>query len=548
MSETVPLSVVVITRNEAARLADCLESVRWAGEIVVVDDESTDPTVEIARRYTERVIRRKMEIEGRHRNFAYDQARYDWILSLDADERVTPELRDEILQLLRGTPQFKGYTIPRRNYLGSTWVRHGGWYPSPQLRLFRKDSFRYEEVEVHPRAFMNAPSGELRHDLIHYSYRDLADFLAKLNRQTTLEAQKWLKDGRRMPLRRGLWRTVDRSFRTWWAKKGYCDGLLGFIVAAYAGLYQFLSYAKYWHLRASPAAGMPGNAASDATVNDVALGHREWREVGDTGAGDPRPDRGTLSAVILTKNAAVTLPACLESVRWVDQIVVVDGGSTDDTVRLAGEAGAAVVTDLRTDDFAGLRNVGTDHATGDWVLQLDADEVVTPEFRRALEGILSQTPPYAAFKFRRQNVFLGHRMRFGGWDHDSLHLFRRGSARYEGRVHEHLRVQGSIGQLRVGVVHSPFRSLEEFIDRQNRYTSLEALQITEANPRPSEKELHYQIQVKSAKLFWKLYVRKQGFREGAWGLVFCVLYAFVHLIKWAKVWEITSKGEQACAS
>ncbi len=543
MPETVPLSVVVITRNEAARLADCLESVRWAGEIVVVDDESTDETVAVARRYTDRVIRRRMEIEGVHRNFAYDQARHDWILSLDADERVTPELRDEILRLLRGTPQFKGYTIPRRNYLGSTWVRHGGWYPSPQLRLFRKESFRYEEVEVHPRAFMNADSGQLRHDLIHYSYRDLADFLAKLNRQTTLEARKWLKDGRRMPLRRGLWRFADRSLRTWWVKKGYRDGSLGFIVAAYAGLYQFLSYAKYWHLR--NAEGRETAAAGrGAAASNVPPGRRD--------AGRPAaaasPSGPRLSAVILTKDAAVTLPACLESIRWVDQIVVVDGGSTDDTLRLAREAGAAVVTDLRPDDFAALRNVGTDHATGDWVLQLDADEVVTPEFRRALEGILSQAPPHAAFKFRRQNLFLGRRMRFGGWDHDSLHLFRRGSARYEGRVHEQLRVQGSIGRLRVGVVHSPFRSLEEFIDRQNRYTSLEALQLTEAGPRPSGRELDYQIRVKSAKLFWKLYVRKQGFREGTVGVIFCVLYAFVHLIKWAKVWEICSKGGQPCAS
>lgn len=250
----------------------------------------------------------------------------------------------------------------------------------------------------------------------------------------------------------------------------------------------------------------------------------------------------TISAVILTKNAAATLPACLESIRWVGQIVVVDGGSTDGTLRLAQEAGATVVTDLRTDDFGGLRNAGTDHATGDWVLQLDADEVVTPEFRAALEELLAQPPAHAAYKFRRQNIFLGRRMRFGGWDHDSLHLFRRGLARYEGRVHERLLVQGSVGRLRAGVVHSPFRSLEEFIDRQNRYTTLEARQLHEANPHPSEKELRYQIRVKSAKLFWKLYVRKQGFREGTVGLIFCVLYAFVHLIKWAKYWEM------ACAS
>ncbi len=246
MPETVPLSVVVITKNEAARLADCLESVRWAGEIVVVDDESTDATREIARGYTDRVLTRKMEVEGRHRNFAYAQARHDWVLSIDADERVTPELRDEILQLLRGAPPCKGYTVPRRNYIGRRWVRHGGWYPSPQLRLFQKDSFRYEEAEVHPRAFMNGPSGTLRNDLIHHSYRDLGDVVAKLNRQTTLEARKWVRDGRPMGAGKALWRAVDRFVRTYWGKKGSRDGTLGFIVAVCGGMYQFLSFSKYW--------------------------------------------------------------------------------------------------------------------------------------------------------------------------------------------------------------------------------------------------------------------------------------------------------------
>ncbi len=246
MSSAVPLSVVVITKNEEQRIAECLESVRWAAELIVLDDFSTDRTGEIARRYTDRVIQRKMEMEGVHRNHGYGLAAQEWILSLDADERVTPRLKDEIVQLLQSSPAYNGYTIPRRNYLGQRWIRHGGFYPSPQLRLFRRGYFRYEEVEVHPRAFLDGNTGRLQNDILHYSYRNLEDFVTKLNRQTSLETAKWIKDGRPMGVGKGLFRSVDRFTRTYWGKKGRRDGLLGFILAVLAGMYQFLTFSKYW--------------------------------------------------------------------------------------------------------------------------------------------------------------------------------------------------------------------------------------------------------------------------------------------------------------
>jgi len=248
MKERFPLSVVVLTRNEEARLADCLESVSWADEIMVVDDESSDATVAIAKRYTDRVIVRKMDIEGRQRNWAYAQAKNTWVLTLDADERVTPESRDEIIEVLKNNPKENGFTIPKRTYIGSHWIRYGGWYPASKLILFRKDKFRYEEVAVHPRAFMEGACGHLTCDILHYSYRDLEDFWHKLNIQTTREAKKWYNQGKPMRLGRFLWRTVDRFLRTFVRKKGYKDGLIGFVVAFNAALYQFLSYLKYQEL------------------------------------------------------------------------------------------------------------------------------------------------------------------------------------------------------------------------------------------------------------------------------------------------------------
>ena len=248
MSQT-SLSVVIIAKNEASRLEDCLKSAAWAEDIVVLDDFSTDATVEIARRYTPRVFERRMETEGAHRNYAYGLASHPWVLSLDADERITPELREEIKDLLKTGPACNGYTIPRKNFMGDTWVRHGGMYLSAQLRLFRKDQFRYdEEAEVHPQAYMPDPRGALKNDLLHYTYRDFTDAIAKLDRQTDLEARKWFREKRKIGVVSTARKTVDRFWRAYVSKQGYKDGVIGLFLAVNSGMYQFLSFAKYWEM------------------------------------------------------------------------------------------------------------------------------------------------------------------------------------------------------------------------------------------------------------------------------------------------------------
>lgn len=165
----ISVSVVVLTKNEEQRISSCLDSVGWAAEIIVVDDESTDRTVEIARRYTDRIIVKNMDIQGRHRNWAHTQSTYPWILSLDADEVATPELREKIVELMGRDVVESGFTIPRRNYIGDYWVKHGGWYPSSQLKLFRKDRFRWEEAEVQSilMLFKKAKEGERGRKDIH---------------------------------------------------------------------------------------------------------------------------------------------------------------------------------------------------------------------------------------------------------------------------------------------------------------------------------------------------------------------------------------------
>ena len=245
MPKKVPLTVVVITKNEEENIDACLTSVSgWADEIIVVDDESDDKTRERAVKFTGKVFIKEMKVEGTHRNWAYAQAGNTWVLSLDADEKVTEELKQEILSVLPGTPH-AAFDIPLRNYIGDYWVRYGGWYPAAKVRLFDRTKFKYEDVEVHPRVFINGTCGHLKSDIIHKGYPDLEHFLSSVNRQTTLEARKWINTGRKMSLGRIIWRTVDRFFRRYLGRKAHKDGLYGFVIAYFDSLYQVLSYVKY---------------------------------------------------------------------------------------------------------------------------------------------------------------------------------------------------------------------------------------------------------------------------------------------------------------
>jgi glycosyltransferase involved in cell wall biosynthesis len=244
MVQKISLSVVIVAKNEENIIEECLQSVfGWADEIIVVDDYSTDRTDEISKKYA-KVLTKKMENEGIHRNWAYAQAKNSWVLSLDADEKVTDELKKEITDAV-SNPDYVSYDIPLKNYISNYWVRFGGWYPASKLRLFRREKFKYEEVEVHPRVFIEGKTGHLRSDIIHKGYPDLEHFLSSVNRQTTLEARKWINTGRYMSCGHMLWRALDRFFRRYVRKQAYKDGMYGFVIASFDSLYQFLSYVKY---------------------------------------------------------------------------------------------------------------------------------------------------------------------------------------------------------------------------------------------------------------------------------------------------------------
>lgn len=244
-TDKIPVSVVVITKNEEDNIDDCLKSVSWADELIVLDDNSTDNTVALAKKYTDKVSSRKMDIEGRHRNYAYSLAKNKWVLSLDADERASAELETELRELFKNGMKDVAYSIPIKTFVGKRWIRYAGWYPAPKVRLFDKGHFKYEEAEVHPRVFIDGTCGHLTKDIVHYSYRDFHDFYQSLNNQTTLEAKKWFKERRKMNFLKMYRKAVSRFLKAYIQKKGFKDGFLGFVISYNGGLYQFLSYVKY---------------------------------------------------------------------------------------------------------------------------------------------------------------------------------------------------------------------------------------------------------------------------------------------------------------
>jgi glycosyltransferase involved in cell wall biosynthesis len=256
------------------------------------------------------------------------------------------------------------------------------------------------------------------------------------------------------------------------------------------------------------------------------------------------PKDYSLTAVVLSYNSEKKIEKCLFSlIGWVDEIILVDGQSSDRTIEIAEKSGAKIYSHKFLGSFAQERNFGTERAKGEWILQLDSDEVVSEEFKNKCDTVLPKAK-YAAFKFLRKNFFLGRPFKHGGWYHWSQHLFKNGLAFYEGRVHERMIVNGEVGLLEADIIHFPFDSIDEFIERQNRYTNLQAKDIVDTEANLTIRKIRYNLTIKPFKLFKKIYLNKKGYKEGILGFIFAVLFSWVHFLKWAKVWEIYESGRR----
>ena len=240
------LTVTIITLNESAHMADVLRSVAFADEVIVVDSHSTDGTPDIARQFTDRVVVRDWPGYIDQKNYAASLASHDWILSVDADERVTPELAQEIRALLAGAPACAGYRVPRLSHYLGRWIRSTDWYPDFQLRLYDRRRCAWAGRYVHESVRTDGPVGRLRADLLHYTYRDVAHHLQTIDRYTTLAARQMHEDGRRAGVRHLLLNPAAAFLRNYVARGGFRDGRVGLIVSLLNTYYVMLKFVKLY--------------------------------------------------------------------------------------------------------------------------------------------------------------------------------------------------------------------------------------------------------------------------------------------------------------
>jgi glycosyltransferase involved in cell wall biosynthesis len=240
------ITCCIICFNEEANIRRCLESVKWCDEIVIVDSFSTDHTIAICQEYTQRIIQRPWPGYVEQKRFALSQATHEWVLNVDADEEVSPELRHEMLAVLhRNHPDVDGYFMPRLvYYLGRWWWR--GWYPGLRLRLFRKAKVRWGGVDPHEKVLLQGQADRLRGDLYHYTYDDIHDHLRALNGLTEVASRELALRGKRARLADLLLRPLWRFLRFYVVKGGFREGVPGFFVSVTSAFYVFLKYAKLW--------------------------------------------------------------------------------------------------------------------------------------------------------------------------------------------------------------------------------------------------------------------------------------------------------------
>lgn len=238
------LSVTIITLNEEQNIRDCLESVRFADEVIVVDSGSRDRTLDIAGKFNVKIFQEAWQGFSGTKNSAQEKAQGPWILNIDADERVTPALREEIRRILREGSDYAGFKVPRKNYFCGQWIRHGGWHPNYQLRLYRKEAGRFAPREVHEQAEVRGPVGTLVNPLEHYTYRSISDYLRRMDRYADLSARQYLQEGRRIGWPAILFRSWFTFFQMWILKWGCLDGVNGLVLAVLYSQYTFIKYAK----------------------------------------------------------------------------------------------------------------------------------------------------------------------------------------------------------------------------------------------------------------------------------------------------------------
>jgi len=246
------LSIVTITKNEEANIRSCLESIKWADEIIVIDDYSKDSTVNICREYTDNIFLNEFLGFGEQKQFGVDKAKGEWVLVLDADELVSLDLRNEIMDVVSSDTPFNAFNVTRKNFYAGKQIKHCGWN-EPVIKLFRKSKAKFDLRKVHEGVEVSGGIGFLNHSLLHYSYTGITQHMEKLNLYTTLEAKVYFDEGLRInPFNYFIYFFVKPLFvffRKFLLMAGFLDGREGCIISFFTALTVLFDYAKLCELQ-----------------------------------------------------------------------------------------------------------------------------------------------------------------------------------------------------------------------------------------------------------------------------------------------------------
>jgi len=243
------ISVILITFNEEENIKACLTSVQWADEIIVVDSSSRDRTVEIARQFTEKVIVTDWKGYSANKNLALGKATGQWVLWIDADERVTPELAQEIKNIIGTNTEKDGFEMARKAFFLGRWIKHCGWYPGYVLRLFRRQRAHFTDNKVHEGVVLKGSRGRLKGSLLHYTDNNLEHYLWKFNRYTSYAADELAEKQRSAGLLSILFRPLHAFVKMYVLKLGILDGVEGLMLCLLSAGYVAMKYAKLWELK-----------------------------------------------------------------------------------------------------------------------------------------------------------------------------------------------------------------------------------------------------------------------------------------------------------
>ena len=249
---TTTISAAVICKDEEDHIEECLQSVSWCDEIVVVDSGSTDRTVELARKHAHHVIHNEWPGYVAQKNFALEKTTSEWTLCLDADERCTPEVEKELKRECSSHNPPTGFEVRRHTHYLNRWINHGGWYPNWKLRVIRKGQGQWKGTDPHDKLIAEGEVKRLDAEIVHYTYRDFAQQIETINHFSDVVVQEWKKSGKKPSLLKTLFHPPIKFLECYVWKRGFLDGRAGFVIAVASAFYIFAKYTKLWEKRKDP--------------------------------------------------------------------------------------------------------------------------------------------------------------------------------------------------------------------------------------------------------------------------------------------------------